>query len=148
MPALPEARWWGFLGLALREGAMSNESFVPDEHQPFWSAAVPADFQRVAELCRPGLGRKLGYRGEQRFVLFYYEPRGDEVMWKDGRSYGFGQGGWCVFLQHIMPLADRYEVDLGSSTASGTHVLLVDRELELAYFVQRQRAEQFLMDQQ
>jgi len=90
----------------------------------------------------------LGYLGKARFAFFYYEPRGEEVVWNDGRSYGFGTGGWRAFLSEIVPLADHYGVDLGDVHARGKHVLLVDRQLRQAFFADRESAEAVVAQQQ
>lgn len=95
----------------------------------------------------PGVERKLGYFGQARFVLFYYEPRGEEVLWKDSWSYGFGTGAWAYFMDQVVPLARRYGVDLGSSEGSGSEVLIIDRFNGRAYFADRKSAERFLARQ-
>ena len=51
-------------------------------------ACVPSTFIELSERLR-SMDRRLGYYGQERFVFFYYEPRGEEVIWNDGRSYGF-----------------------------------------------------------
>src|SRR3954454_8905649 len=70
------------------------------------AAEVLAGFQpapRQSSLA--SLDRALGYFGEARYVCFRYEPRGEEVVWNDGRTYGFGSGGWQPFLGHVIPAA-------------------------------------------
>ena len=44
-----------------------------------------------------GMDQKLGYHGNDRFVLFYYEPRGEEVIWRDSHSCGFSTGAGAAF---------------------------------------------------
>jgi len=92
--------------------------------------------------CLPrSIDRQLGYAGNARLVFFYFEPRGEEVMWNDGRSYGFGFGGWLAFGDEIAPLAARYGVDLGSESGPAKHVLVIDRNTSHAYFAPRAQAE-------
>lgn len=105
---------------------------------------VPSDFVKLSEPVLAWIDRKLGYFGNDRFVLFYYEPRGEEVVWKDGRSYGFGTGAWCAFHEQIAPLFNRYAADLGKCEAPDDHALVIDRQTRRAYFAQRQKAEEFL----
>jgi hypothetical protein len=93
------------------------------------------------------IDRKLGYMGHARLVSFHYEPRGEEVVWNDGRSYGFGSGGWLAFGDEIAPLAERYGVDLGSDDGPGDHVLVIDRSTRHAYFAQRAAAEAIVAGQ-
>src|SRR5689334_9663023 len=104
----------------------------------------PAAFLKVPDHLPRGLDRRLGYCGHARFVFFYYEPLGEEVVWNDGRSYGFGTGAWGTFMQQVARLADRCRVNVGSERAANTHVLLIDREGQAAYFVPEWEAERFL----
>ena len=43
-----------------------------------------------------GIDRALGYFGNEPYVLFAYEDRAGEVMWKDGQSCGISHGAWDV----------------------------------------------------
>ena len=110
-------------------------------------AALPADF---VPLPGPRFGwsdRSLGYVGDARFVAFRYEPRGEEVVWDDGDTYGFGAGGWRDFLDRVAPLADRVGVNLGlnwGGDAAAVAVLVLDRHSGSAYFASRRSAERFL----
>jgi hypothetical protein len=76
-----------------------------------------------------GLDRQLGYRGEDRFVLFYYDESADGLVWKDRHQYGFGS--WIFFDQKVEPLLQ--------SLAWHTHqvVLLMDRALKQAFLVKQ-----------
>jgi hypothetical protein len=113
--------------------------------------AAPADapnaFIPLQQRMHPWLDRKLGYFGNARFVCFYYEPRGEEVIWKDGRSYGFASGGWSCFADDIAPLADRHQVALGHTGTPARQVLLIDRTERAGYFIDRPVAEQLLRQQ-
>jgi hypothetical protein len=86
----------------------------------------------------------LGYRGPDRFVLFYYEPRGEEVLWRDSASYGFATGAWSTFLVEVAPVAEHYNVDVGCNGVPARHVLLIDRRDRRAYFAERGEALAFL----
>lgn len=101
----------------------------------------------LSERLHPWLDRKLGYFGDARFVMFYWEPRGQEVMWNDGRSYGFGTGAWSFFSAKIAPLANRYSVRLGDGDTAGHQALVIDRVRRHAYFAHRDLAEAFLTRQ-
>jgi hypothetical protein len=92
-----------------------------------------------------GIDRQLGYRGERRFVLFYFEPRGEEIIWQDCDSYGFGLGGWRAFMDRIEPLLEQYNVSIGDLRSHGRHALIVDRMLGQAYLTPRKSAEQFVL---
>jgi hypothetical protein len=98
----------------------------------------------VIEKSVLGMDQKLGYPGRERFVVFYYEPRGEEVIWRDGISYGFATGAWSAFKDELAPVAELYGVEVGGETAPARHVLLVDRADHRAYFVERVEALQFL----
>jgi hypothetical protein len=103
---------------------------------------VPASFIRLSERLR-SMDRRLGYFGEERFVFFYYEPRGEEVIWNDGRSYGFACGAWGTFMHEIARLAKRYDVNVGTGGMTNTHVLVLDRQDGTAYFAEEWEAEAF-----
>ena len=110
---------------------------------PLW----PLGFRPIVEVLPAQIERRLGYFGQDRFVCFHYEPRGDEVMWRDSRSYGFGTGAWTTFLEHISPLADSYSVKVGGTNGAVTHVLIVDRAEQRAYFAAVDDARRFLAEQ-
>ena len=109
--------------------------------------AVPSDFVPVCQFLNKSIERKLGYFRQARFVFFYYEPRGGEVVWNDGQTYGFGCGGWMTFLDEIAPLGRQQGVNLGSSDEAGDHVLVVDRKLKQAWFADRDSAESLVAEQ-
>lgn len=118
------------------------------ERAPGLPMEAPLGSVAVSEMLHPWVDRKLGYLGDARFVMFYYEPRGDEVIWRDDRSYGFGAGAWCFFTDKIAPLAERYHVNLGNSISQGEEALLIDRVKRQAYFAKRKHTEQFIARQQ
>jgi hypothetical protein len=114
---------------------------------PFVSA-VPSSFlklsDRLQQCCSP---RQLGYFGQDRFVMFYFEPRGGEVVWTDSRSCGFGTGAWQVFLDEIEPVARLHGVNIGSAESRGQHGLIIDREWGQAYFAGQREGRVFLAQQ-
>ena len=101
------------------------------------SDALPPGFLALSERLPPYLDRSLGYVGDDRFVIFYYEPRGEEVVWEDGHTYGFGAGGWCAFEDLVAPLGRRHGADLGNGKSAGRDVLVLDRQRGLTYFAER-----------
>lgn len=101
-------------------------------------------FVKVSDCLQQGIDRHLGYHGDGRFVLFYYEPRGEEVMWNDGTSYGFAAGGWRVYLEDIEPLGERYGVCLGGDGGRPRHGLLLDRARNEAWFAELADASAFV----
>ncbi|MGE5609935.1 MAG: hypothetical protein ACM359_11825 [Bacillota bacterium] len=112
------------------------------------AADIPLSFMMLKKSLHPWVDRKLGYFGDARFVMFYYEPRGEEVIWRDSHSYGFAAGAWCFFSDEIAPLAESYHVNLGSSQSQGREALIIDRLQRQAYFAERKTAEQFIAHQQ
>jgi hypothetical protein len=106
--------------------------------------ALPPEFLALPERLPPYLDRSLGYVGADRFVIFYYEPRGEEVVWEDGHTYGFGAGGWCAFEDLVAPLAKRHGADLGNEKSAGRDVLVLDRQRGLTYFAERGCARLFV----
>jgi hypothetical protein len=90
------------------------------------------------------MDQKLGYHGKDRFVLFYYEPRGEEVIWQDSHSSGFSTGFGQCFIDELSPVADVHKVHVGSSGTPAAQVLLIDRAESRSYFVERDEATRFL----
>ena len=74
-------------------------------------------------------------------MFFYFEPRGEEVVWNDGRSYGFATGGWRTFGEKIIPLARSAGAHVGDVDRDGDHVLLIDRITGHGYFAPREAAQ-------
>jgi hypothetical protein len=107
-------------------------------------ADLPADFVELSECLPAASDRQLGYFGDGRFVAFRYEPRAEDVMWCDERSFGIATGAWQRFLDEIEPLADLYGVNVGNHGRSADHVLVIDRVRLTCYFAPRASAEAFL----
>lgn len=107
-----------------------------------------SEFVAVLEKTLTCMDQMLGYRGSDRFVIFYHEPRAQEVVWRDSHSYGLITGAWPTFMDEVAPVADHYGVDVGCNGAGVTHVLLVDRVERRAYFALRLEALQFLAQTQ
>ena len=68
-------------------------------------------------------------------------------MWNDGRSYGFGFGGWRTFQDEIEPLALTHGLNLIPGDRFSGHVVLVDRVANGAYLADRQQAESLVQRQ-
>jgi hypothetical protein len=107
-------------------------------------ADLPYDFVELSECLAGQTDRQLGYFGEGRFVAFRYEPRAEDVMWRDERSFGIATGAWQEFMDQVQPLADLYDVNVGSNDRAAEHVLVFDRTRLTAYFAPRDSAEAFL----
>ena len=105
---------------------------------------VPDEFLDVTSAALLGMDRKLGYFGSEPYVLFTYQSRGGEVMWKDGQSCGFSHGAWEILTRRVEPIAREHGVTLGSEFADGSHVLLIDRRRERVYLAEQVMAEVFL----
>ena len=111
------------------------------------ASAIPRGTLSLGGRLQQSIDRRLGYFGQDRFVLFYYEARGEEVVFNDGHTYGFGSGGWQAFADEVAPLARRYGLNLGTGGTRADHVLLVDRGLRQTYLAVRDGAEQFVARQ-
>ncbi len=107
-------------------------------------SALANRFVSVMESSLRGADQMLGYTGKDRFVVLYYEPRGEEVMWHDSHSYGFATGAWEIFMDNIAPVAELYNVDVGTGGSCGKHALLIDRHEKRAYFADRVEALRFV----
>jgi hypothetical protein len=119
--------------------------YQPEELQA--QIAVPEDFVDIGTILGAEIDRRLGYRGEERYVIFYYEPRGQEIIWQDCRSYGFALGGWRTFMRHVEPVMETFDVSIGNAESHGRHVLVVDRLLGIAYVAPRESGERFVAKQ-
>jgi hypothetical protein len=125
-----------------RDSSSDTESNPAGNGSP--ARRLPGDFIELTELRSSAIEHKLGYFGDDSFVLFGYCPGGEEVVWRDGHTAGFAGGGWRIFLWEIVPLAARHGVDIGSSNRVGTHVLFMDRRRGALYAGPRESAEHFL----
>jgi len=113
------------------------------------SAQVPADFVEILDCLPAQIDRQLGYFGNRRFVCFWYEPRAEDVMWADEKSFGIATGAWQAFHREIGTMAELYGVKVGSDAmgsngGAGSDVLVYDRVTLAAYFASRESAEAFL----
>ena len=105
---------------------------------------VPTCFRKVVEIPGSSLDRKLGYFGNAQFVVFSFHPTAGDVIWNDGRSSGFGAGGWQIFLSDCVPAARRVGAHLGSQDDIGSDGMMLDRTRGKTYAVARKCAEEFL----
>ena len=112
----------------------------PDQPDPPRGVKVPEEFVKLSERLHPNIDGKLGYTGESRWVMFYYEGTWGGVVWRDASSHGCSMAGMWPFLDAISPLADVYEVNLGSDVTRPTHALVLDRWSRAAYFAPFERA--------
>jgi len=108
------------------------------------SAQVPEDFAEILDCLPAQIDRQLGYFGSSRFVCFRYEPRAEDVIWTDEKSFGIATGAWQAFQREVGSMADLYGVNVGSDKGAGSDVLVYDRVRLAAYFAPRQSAEAFL----
>lgn len=77
----------------------------------------------------PDLSLALGYRGDARFVGFFWSSLGDQPISTDGVDSGTAQGSaYLAYKRHrtVAPLLEPF--DLGSSDREAVHMLLIDRE--------------------
>ena len=108
---------------------------------------LPPDFAPVTVDMPHRLGDALGYIRGARYVGFYWEPMSGPI-WNDGEPFPADKVGWYTFVRTLTSLTDVYEVNLGSSVAEATHVLIWDRELQTGYLAPRHSAIRFLNMQQ
>ncbi|HET6246409.1 MAG TPA: DUF2934 domain-containing protein [Tepidisphaeraceae bacterium] len=110
----------------------------------FQRSRSSSDFVAILEKAITCMDKMLCYRGSDRFVIFYHEPRAEEVLWRDSHSYGFVAGAWSTFMDEVAPVADHYKVNVGCTGTAPTHVLLIDREDRRGYFALKKEALEFL----
>lgn len=109
-------------------------------------AEVPEDFVEILDCLPAQIDRQLGYFGQSRFVCFRFEPRAEDVIWTDEKSFGIATGAWQAFHREIGPLADLYDVNVGAENRPADDVLVYDRVRLAAYFAPRASAEAFLAE--
>jgi len=102
----------------------------------------PADIRRLEQSLQQGIEQQLGYRGQDRFVLFYFDPQTQRVMWRDSRACGAGEQSGLFRL--VEATAKACGVSVGSATGPGDHALLMDRVAHRATFSFREQAQEFL----
>src|SRR6476646_2167964 len=91
----------------------------------FGGASMDAGSDGFVEIvdCLPAqIDRQLGYFGHSRFVAFRYEPRAEDVMWTDEKSFGIATGAWQTFHREVAGLADLYAVNVGSDNVGSNNV--------------------------
>ncbi len=87
--------------------------------------------QRLEITAHPQLEKSLGYRGNNRWVAWRWEPEIDQVICSDGKIVSAGNNlAWLVFLQHdlVQPVLQEYK--LGERDR---HSLLLDRHSRNLY---------------
>jgi hypothetical protein len=90
--------------------------------------------ERLSISAPPILCDAIGYRGQARFVAFYWPPGGDELMFTDGNISADGDWyAWLVFVHHWTVAPQLAPYDFGSSDEEAKHWLLVDRQTNELY---------------
>jgi hypothetical protein len=105
---------------------------------------IPAGFRQVVGVEAAVAAHHLGYLREERFVIAAYHPEAEEVIWKEGRLSGFGEGGWDYYFHTLLPLAEDLQADLTDQTHIGQDVLVMDRVENKIYIAPRSCADEFL----
>lgn len=93
------------------------------------SESLLSTFTPLALPVPPMLEEALGYTGPSRWVAFYWQPGGDELMYADGAVSTDGSWhAWLTFTHHprVAPALAPYH--LGNSEEDAVHWLLLDRE--------------------
>lgn len=104
----------------------------------------PADIRRLEQSLQQGIEQQLGYCGQDRFVLFYFDPQTQRVMWRDSRACGAGETEQTALFRLVEATAKACGVSVGSATGPGDHALLMDRVAHRATFSFREQAQEFL----
>ncbi len=119
----------------------------PDE-QPTGDDALPLGHTHLDVPVPPHLAEACGYRGNARYVGFYWMPAGDEVVYDDGRSSGTGDAwAFLAYRRHGKVEAHLRPYNLGYSDLEAEHALIIDRANDLASVASMAIARQFLRAQ-
>lgn len=87
--------------------------------------------QRLEITAHPQLEKSLGYRGDNRWIAWRWEPEIDQLICSDGKIVSTGNNlAWLVFLQHdlVQPALEDYNLGKGDR-----HSLLLDRHSRNLY---------------
>ncbi len=87
--------------------------------------------QRLKITAHPQLEKSLGYRGNNRWIAWRWEPEIDQLICSDGKIVTTGNNlAWLVFLQHdlVQPVLQDYNLGKGDR-----HSLLLDRRSRNLY---------------
>ncbi|MFM9267477.1 hypothetical protein [Tychonema sp. BBK16] len=87
--------------------------------------------QRLEITAHPQLEKSLGYRGDNRWIAWRWEPEIDQVICSDGKIVSAGNNmAWLVFLQHdlVQPVLQEYKL-----SERDRHSLLLDRHSRNLY---------------
>ncbi len=96
----------------------------------------------------PALAQTFGYPGEARFVGFFWEPGGDEIVYDDGRRSGTGDGyAFLAYRRHPAVAVHLQPYNLGSSDEPAEYYLVLDREGQRASVAPKALARDFLEEQ-
>lgn len=96
----------------------------------------------------PVFEEAMGYFGQARYVGFYWEPAGDELMVDDGRTSFTGEWGpFRVLMNHPATFPIFAPYDFGSSDGYGPDMLVLDRETREASVLKVAEARRLLRDQ-
>ncbi len=87
--------------------------------------------QRLEITAHPQLEKSLGYRGDNRWIAWRWEPEIDQLICSDGKIVSTGNNlAWLVFLQHdlVQPVLEDYHL-----AKADRHSLLLDRHSRNLY---------------
>jgi hypothetical protein len=106
---------------------------------------LPMPGQPVDIPLPPAFTETLGFRGDARYVGFYYSPLGDQLVVTDGVNSGTGQTwAYLGYKRHRAVASLLAPFDLGSSEEDAVHMLLIDRETNRASVAPVSEARDFL----
>ncbi len=101
----------------------------------------------LAEACGYN-ERAFGHPLDARYVGFYWEHAGDEVMVDDGRTSGTGEySGFLAYVDHPKVAVHLRHCDWGSSETLPREMLVLDRTEHRLYAVPVRLAQHVLMQQ-
>ena len=121
-----------------------NEKSLMSQAPKDRAIRIPSGFRPLPGLKGAATAHQLGYLRDERFVIAAFHPEAEEVIWKDGRHSGFGEGGADYYFRTILALATGLQVDLTDQTHIGNDVLVLDRREEAIYIAPRTCADEFL----
>jgi hypothetical protein len=90
----------------------------------------------------------IGYRGQARYVAFYWMPAGDEAMVDDGQvSYDGNWSAYLTYVRHPRVHLTLGPYNFGSSDYPAQHWLILDRTARLIYALDEADARRMLREQ-
>lgn len=109
----------------------------------------PAEFNlfRLSDIpVPPMLSEAVGYRGDNRYIGFWWDQSGDELVWSDGAQTlcGGNHEAYLLFVRHPSVISHLFGYRFGNPEGQAKHALLLDRQENIICAGQLENVQHFL----